>query len=503
MTVSLDEAYAEIATLHESISELQQLALEDRGWDRLIGGLNDDLTPDGRKRIAAMCEVMTVANPLIKRGFGLRLAYVWGAGCEVTVTPGEADTGSVLPGIVDGLWADDRNRDSLASETAHEALERWLYTNGAVVLLLDTDPVAGDVVVRQEDPSKVTDRITDPEDSTKVWYWQRQFTTRPILKTGRAGQARTVTVWHPDVDYAPVGVEKLDLIGGKPVRWDQPLLVKTVNRVASSTEVWGFPDAYAALPWARMSKEFLEAWYTLMRALSRFAWRTSTRGASGRMAAKARAAQASVDNPTGAGAHLFTDPDTTLEAIPKTGATIDATSGQPLQQMVAAALDVPVTMLLADPGVSGARAVAETLDQPMELTMGARRRLWGEVFGRIAWHRITALIEAGKSRIPTASVTYVGGRRVVSLPEGWAPIISTEWPDYDSTALVDRLKAIRDADGLDVLPAELVARLAMAALGVKDPEAWLEDMRDDDGILLPPSVLLDRALGRAQDRGQQ
>ena len=33
--------------------------------------------------------------------------------------------------------------------------------------------------------ARVTDRITDPEDSTKVWYWQRQYTTRPILKTGR------------------------------------------------------------------------------------------------------------------------------------------------------------------------------------------------------------------------------------------------------------------------------------------------------------------------------
>lgn len=502
MTVSLDEALTEIANLQESISELQQLALEDRGWDRLIGGLNDDLTAEGRARIASMCEVMTVANPLMKRGFMLRYAYVWGGGCETIVKHGEADTKGRIPEIIDGLWADNRNRDSLASEQAREALERWLYTNGAVVLLLDTDPDSGDVIVRQEDPARVTDRISDPEDSTKAWYWQRQYTTRPILKSGRVGQPKTVIVWHPDVDYSPVGADKLDTINGKPVRWDQPLLIAAVNRPASTTEVWGFGDAYAALPWARMSKEFLEAWYTLMRALARFAWRTSSKGSAGRMAARARTAQATAENPTGAGGHVFTDPDTTLEAIPKSGATIDATSGQPLQQMVAAALGVPVTMLLADPGVSGARAVAETLDQPMELEMGARRRLWGEIFGRVAWHRLAAVIEAGKAGIPGASVTYREGRRTVTLPDGWDPIIATEWPEFDSVPVADMLKAIRDADGLDVLPAELVARLAMTALDVKDPETWLETMRDDDGILLPPSILLDKALGRAAGRGE-
>ena len=500
MTVSVDEALAEIATLQESISELQQLAIEDRGWDRLIGQQNEDLTVDGRKRISSMCEVMTVANPLIKRGFSLRLAYVWGAGCEVTVKPGKADKEGRVPEIIDGLWSDDRNRDSLASETAREALERWLFTNGSVVLLLDSDPQAGDVVVRQEDPTRITDRICDPEDSTKVWYWQRQYATRAIRKDGSAGASKTVTVWHPDIDYSPT--DKPETIGRHEIRWDQPLLIHSVNKPASTTEVWGFGDAYAALPWARMSKEFLEAWYTLMRALSRYAWRTSTRGAAGKMAARARAAQATAENPTGAGAHAFVDPDTTLEAIPKTGATIDATSGQPLQQMVAAALDVPITMLLADPGTSGARAVAETLDQPMELSMGGRRRLWGEIFGRIAWHRLAVMVEAGQAGIPGASVEHRDGRRIVRLPEGWSPIITTEWPDFDSTPVVDTLKAIRDADGLDVLPSELVARLAMAALSVKDPEAWLEAMRDDQGNLLPPSVLLDRALGEAADRGQ-
>ena len=96
---TLETAIVTIANLEEAIADLQQLALEDRGWDRLLAGAQDDLTPEGRRRIGDMCNVMTIANPLIKRGFQLRLAYVWGAGCEQTVKPGEKDS--------DGNYSDE------------------------------------------------------------------------------------------------------------------------------------------------------------------------------------------------------------------------------------------------------------------------------------------------------------------------------------------------------------------------------------------------------------
>jgi hypothetical protein len=54
--------------------------------------------------------------------------------------------------------------------------------------------------------------------------------------------------------------------------------------------------------------------------------------------------------------------------VSKSGAQIDANSSQPFATRAAAALEVPVTMLLGDPGITGARATAETLDQPTELT---------------------------------------------------------------------------------------------------------------------------------------
>lgn len=468
----LAEAYARIDELSESISALEQLAREDRGWDRLIADTNADMTQEGRRRISDLCEVMTVANPLIKRGFLLRHSYIWGDGHTVSAPAGDADTRGEVNAVVQAMLDDPRNTVSLNSEEAREGLERWLFTHGAIVLMCDTDEATGEVVARQVDPDNIADHIADPEDARTVWYWRRDYYIRSIRKDGRPGAARRVTVWHPDVDYRPAGADKLDLIGGKPVRWDQPLIVRSVNAPAAEGWSWGFGDAYAAVPWARMSKEFLEAWFTLMRALSRYAWRTSTKaGAVSAAAAAARNAAASAANPTGAGAHAVMDTGSTLEAVPKTGATIDAASALPLQQFVAAALDVPLTMLLGDPGITGARSVAETLDQPMELAMGARRRFWGEVLTRLAQHAIDAAVIAG--RLPGAVVT-ANGRRTVTLPEGWSRSVEVAWPDYDTLPVDALMKALRDADGLDVLPRELIARLALQALKVEDLDEWLE-----------------------------
>ena len=87
-------------------------------------------------------------------------------------------------------------------------------------------------------------------------------------------------------------------------------------------------------------------------------------------------------------------PGMSLEAIPKTGATIDSGSGKPLAAMVGGGAGVPVTMLLADPGVTGARATAETLDKPTILEMGMRRAAVGQRLKRILSYVIDQAVKA-------------------------------------------------------------------------------------------------------------
>ena len=483
-----------IVELEESLADLTRLQAEDVGWTKLTTGVKDDLDPQRRKQMTDLCEVMTIANPLIKRGFLLRQGYVWGAGHTIAVTPGEADKNSEVNAVVQAMLDDPRNASSLRTQEAQEGMERWLYTHGDIAFLLHADE-EGKLVARQEDPDHITDVITDPEDATAAWYWRREFTARILDAATGKTDSKQITVWHPDVDYRPAPGDRLDSIGGKPVRWDQRILMRGVNTPATGGRSRGIPDCYAALPWARMSKEFLEAWFLLAQALSRYAWRTSTKGRAAAAAARAaRTAAASDINPTGAGAHVFTDPDTTLEAIPKTGATIDARSAQPIQQFVAAALDIPLTMLLADPGTTGARSVAETLDQPLENSMAARRRFWGEVLARIAGHAIDLAIEHGT--LPGAIDDSI------ALPEGWSRTVLVTWPDYDSVPVETKLRALRDADGMDKLPPLLLARLILDALDVEDADEWLERITDGDGNFIPPEKSQAAAQSEAQRQGE-
>lgn len=479
----LNNALSRIADLQESLADLEQLTMEDRGWDRIIGeNEQDSLTPEGRRRISDICEIMTIANPLIKRGFHLRHSYVWGAGHELSVPAGDLDTKNEVNAIVQEMFDDPRNNLSLTSEEAHEMMERWVYTHGAIVFLCDTDPDTGAVVVRQEDPDHIVDHISDPEDRRTVRFWRRDYVTREILKSGNMGKEKRVTVWHPDIDYMPTGADRLEKIGGKDVRWDQPLIIRCVNTPATSGWSWGIGDAYAAVAWARMSKEFLEAWFILMRALSRYAYRVSGKsGAAGKAMQAARQAQAA------AGATAVMSPDATLEAVPKTGATIDASSAQPLQQFVAAALDVPLTMLLGDPGSTGARAVAETLDQPMELAMDARRRFWTGIFTRLAHHAIDSAIDSKSPRLK-GEVKKLDGRRTVTLPVGWSRDVLVAWPDYDSVPVDTAMKALQDADQLDKLPPLLIVQLAMKYLDVDNPDEWLAKMTDSKGEFIYPGT---------------
>ena len=80
-----------IEVLAESLADLE-LAFEDRGWERLATNATREFSPEGLRRARELCRVMTVANPLLKHGLGLRKAYVWGQGVDITVLD-QGDTG--------------------------------------------------------------------------------------------------------------------------------------------------------------------------------------------------------------------------------------------------------------------------------------------------------------------------------------------------------------------------------------------------------------------------
>lgn len=468
--------------LQESVQDLQR-ALYEPGWVRLTATGETEFSPEAMTQMRAICRLFAIKSPLIRRGLNLRSSYVWGQGVEITARAngrqnGEQDVQAVVKAFLD----DPSNQRTLTGPQARDQLETFgLGCDGEVFLALFTRPTTGRVQVRVLPADEIHDIICDPEDAATPWFYLRRWTH---VGRDQQGMERRETreQLYPAVDYRPPS--RPSTYAGKKVDWAAPVVHVPVNQPLHWQR--GIPDAYAAVDWAKAYKEFLEDWARLMRSLARYAWKATAPG--GRNAAvRTRLAAAPERDPgTGqpmhAGALAVLPPDVQLEAVSKSGATLDADSGRPLAAMVASALDVPVTMLLGDPGVTGARATAETLDKPTETAMGQRRDLWSQVLHRILRYVITESVRATSGRLAgRITVDDWSGQEVVVLDGDTDPTIDIVWPplgDRDPATLVT---AVVEANGTGTIPPEVVARLLLTALGVRNVDQLVEAMVGEDG----------------------
>lgn len=489
----LEQAHADLQLLAESLADVE-LALDDRGW-RLLGIQTDRaLSPEGRRKAAVLARTMAVVNPLIRRALSIRTSYVWGGGVDISAratgdnegNPDEQDVNAVVQAFLE----DPATRKVLTSAEARETNERTLGTDGTFAVACFTNPRTGAVQIRPIPAEQLTEVLYNPEDGTEPWFYKRVWSERQL-----DGTSRSRTALYPHIAHRPRGPRavryggervKGQRINGVEILWDAPVLVLDVNRMADWD--FGIGDAFAALPWARAYKEFLEDWAKLVKALSRFAWRltSSSKGKAQAAASRVREAVAPGLAPDAIGGIAASGPGTALEAIPKSGATIDSDSGKPLAAMVAAAMDVPVTMLLSDPGQTGARAVAETLDTPTENAARLRRELWSDFYRDLLGYVIDQAVKAPQGPLRGSVIRDEWDREIVILAGDTDRTIEFDWPDLSSMDTKDMIEAIAKADDTGKLPPLTTVRLLLTALGVKDADELIEKVTDDDGNWIDP-----------------
>lgn len=477
----VEQRAGDLESLQETIAELQ-LAAEDIGWRRLTAEAVYEFTREGLTQIVAICRVMALKNPLIKRGLALRQAYVLGQGVEITAratgknTPGEQDVNEVLAQFYD----DDANQTAFTGAAARAMCEQTLGTDGNLFIALFTKPLSGRVQARTIPLDEITEIITDPEDKSQPWYYRRRWVKVVLDPDTGATHNEPQHCLYPAVGYRPRS--RPSRMGAVPVLWDAPVLHVKVG--GQQGWQYGVPDAYSSVDWARAYKDFLEDWARLCRSLSRFAWKVSTPGRQATMVKAGLSATPTRDPITGeprtAGGTAVTSPNVSLDAIPKTGATLDSESGRPLAAMVAAGLGVPVTMLLGDPGVTGARATAETLDTPTELEMGGRQKVWTWVERSICGHLIRESVRAPKGLLKGLLTTDEYGRETVTLAGDTDQTIDVTWPPLDQINPAVLVTAIVQASTTGTIPPLEIARLLLQALGVRDVDEILDKLVDPD-----------------------
>jgi hypothetical protein len=476
--------------LAESVADLER-GLYEPGWIRALAIAELEFAPEALVQMRAICRLFALKNPLIKRGLLLRSAYVWGGGVEVTARAngrghdGEQD----VQGVIAAFLADPGNQRAVTGPEAADQLERsGLGTEGEVFITCFTRPRTGEVQVRTIPPDEIVDIISNPEDASEPWFYWRRWNKSTINYEQGTTTTQVVEAVYPCIDYRPAGTRP-NRIGKVKIEWSAPVLHVAVNRPRGWQR--GIPDSYAAIDWSKAYTEFLTDWARLMKSLSRYAWKATTKGSAAAQV-RARIAQAPsrsdvTGEPLAAGATALLSPDAALEAINKSGATIDAESGRPLAMMVASALGVPVTMLLADPGQTGARATAETLDQPTELEMGQRRKLWESAYRRLCTYVVVEAVRAPEGALKGVLRRDAYGRETLALAGDTAVDVDIVWPDLDDTDVAQAVEAIVKAAGTGVIPPEQVLRLLLAALGVRNVDVLVEAMLDEDGSFVWPT----------------
>jgi hypothetical protein len=504
-TTEADQYRNEIEILRESVADLE-LAMDDAGWRSLTAGMDEEFSRAGLTTIARNARVFAIANPLIKRGLAVRQAYVFGQGVEIAARAnGQEDGQQDVNAVIRAWWQDEGNQAAVTGSQAQETLERAIGTDGNVFIACFTSPRTGYVQMRTILFDEVTDIVTNPEDASEPWFYKREWSSRGLNEQGRLVDTRR-TEYYPALRYRPA--RRIKFLDGHPVNWDSPVYHVRVGGLAGWK--FGIGDAYSALTWARAYRDFLADWATLVKSLSQFAWRATTKGSKSRRLRQALsrrpAGQAPAGNDTNAGATAVMDPEVTLEAIPKTGATIDSESGRPLATMVAAALDIPVTTLMSDPGQTGARAVAETLNLPMRLAMQARQAVWTAAYTAIARYVITQAVRAPQGPL-AGSVRRdpLTGAETLALAgdtNGDDDTIEVVWPGLDETPAETIVEAISKADSTGKMPPVQTLKLLLAALGVRDADDIVAAATDEDGNWIDPTATAGSEAVRAWREGR-
>lgn len=379
--------------LQERIAELE-LALDDVGYER-IGDSNFDkqFTKASIDKIAAMARIYWLKNPLVKRAVATQANYVFGQGVDVVAADEDVQT------VVDAFMEDSKNRAELTGEQAMLTKETELQVTSNLFFTFFTDPLNGATRVRTIPLSEITRIIYNPDDSKEPWYYYRQW-QQP--KEPGSQKYEMHQAMYPDINYMPKGGLPKHFNGIEVMALNPVYHVKT--NCLSDME-YGVSEIYAAIDWAKAYKDFLEDWYTIVKSLSKFAWKaTSKSGATGMAQAKQvlEGAINGVSNPMnsdlpGQAAQVWMSSDNfDLAPMPKSGATVAVDDGRRALLMVCAATGI-YEHYFGDPS-TGNLATAKAMEQPMLLMFQERQELWTDVFNTILGYVInqSALKPGGK-----------------------------------------------------------------------------------------------------------
>lgn len=486
----LDNMWLQVEAAQSALRQIQQ---EDQGWASLTGDGINNVSHTELVQNANKVRAFSQMNPLLKRGKIVRAGYVFGDGVNIEARSDGKVTGTQdVATVVDDFLEDNRNLQAAFSTNAQHSCEHDLYDDGNVFYGHWVNPMTGKVQVRQISFEEITRIKTRPGDDLVPQFYLREWT----VDTGN-GTPKPMKAWYPDLRHHPVTRHKT--IENIPVLWpgksypDQygtgaAIYHLKVNPIGRN-KLWGVGDGYAAMDWAKAYTGFISDWAKLMNALSKLSYFMKGQGGRDQMQ---RTAAAIANGQPGGVAYGNME----VEAPNISGATFDADSGRPLAALVAAALGLSVNILTSDPGSTGARAVAETLNTPQQNEMKARQRVHVSYYRAVCDFVIQQAVVAPRGPLK-ATVLHEDDQRIVEFRDKTDPAVDVTMSDLEETSIQVLVEAIATADATGKLPPVETLKMLLRAFGYDDIASLVNDNTDDDGNWIDPYQAASASAGRA------
>jgi hypothetical protein len=470
--------------IHENLRRLE-MVMEEEGWRRTTSKVEQEFTRGGLTQMINISRAMYLVHPLIQRAVDVRTFYTWAQGCTR-----QAKEQKIQDVVVAPMVDDDANRAELFGHQAQMLTDVDQQVDGNVFLALFTNDM-GDVSVRSIPTEQITEILSREGDGRIITFYRRMWYEEVMNEQTGTFVQHTKEELYPDWRYHPK--RKPEMFGGLPVNWDAPIMHTKTGGLKSMK--YGIPETYAALEWARAYKGFLEDWHTIVKSLSRFAWKTSGKGrkvkglrkkleeeGKGQAGDTAKFEEPKIPRPRRVGDAFVGSESDDITPIPKTGANVGADDARPSRLMVAASMGLPDTILSGDPQ-QGALATAKTLDRPTELMMINRQQLAAErerdIFRYSVDAKVRALQLPGRQiEDPRTGLWVVESKIDPTVEVTFAPVL-----EHDVKESVGAIVSAATLDGktdAGTMPPELVSKMLLEALGTEDVEKALGELPEEE-----------------------
>ena len=386
-----------------------EIAIEDRGWKRLIAQSQYEFSRFGIQSIMLICRLYYIKNPLARRGVDVSALNVFGRGMDISSPDSDAHDELM------SFFNDPRN----ASQFSHSAFvkkEKQTYTDGNVFWAFFADPQDGRLECRGIDPLEVSEIITDPDDADTPWFYRRDWTEDRIDPvTGVRNRGIQQTKWYVAMGWEemPNFPVNLRTIEGFPVALDQhggPIPVLHLKDGELPGWKFGCSRMYSVVDWLRAYKQGLEDLCTTWRAHARFAWNVETKGGAPAIAAFKQTLATTLANdltqietnpPPVTGSAFISGPTNKMTPMQTGGnTTMNPDNLRRVLLMICAGFG-HAESTFGDASI-GSLATAEALERQAELMALERQEVWREVIQRIGHHTLTRSLRAPKGKLREA-----------------------------------------------------------------------------------------------------